>query len=123
MKHLLIMLGLALFSTTPLFAQTTPQRKAASQQAEVASREAEVASREAASAQWVSLKVTGITCAGCAGHIQKALTGKEGVLDHEVKYPGDQVKVKFDPKKIKPEDIQQAIIALGYKAEPVEARQ
>ena len=109
MKNLVIVLVVALFSTTPLFAQTAPQQKAASQQA--------------VTAEWVTLKVTGITCAGCAGHIQKALSGKEGVLDHEVKYPGDQVKVKFDPKKIKSEDIQQAIIALGYKAAPLEAKQ
>lgn len=109
MKNLLIVLVVTLFSTTSLFAQTPPQQKAASQQAETA--------------EWVTLKVTGITCAGCAGHIQKALSGKEGVLDHEVKYPGDQVKVKFDPNKIKSEDIQQAITALGYKAEPVETKQ
>ena len=109
MKNLIILLVVALFSTTPLFAQNSPKQKVASQQVETA--------------EWVTLKVTGITCAGCAGHIQKALSGKEGVLDHEVKYPGDQVKVKFDSKKIKSEDIQQAIVALGYKAEPVEARQ
>lgn len=109
MKNLVLVLVVALFSTTPLFAQTAPQQKTIAEQTE--------------NAQWVTLKVSGITCAGCAGHIQKALTGKEGVLDHEVKYPGDQVKVKYDPKKIKSEDIRQAIVALGYKAEAVEAKQ
>ena len=109
MKNLILVLVLASFSTIPLFAQTAPPQKATAQQAEIT--------------QWVSFKVSGITCAGCAGHIHKALSGKEGVLDHEVKYPGDQVKVKFDPKKIKSEDIRQAIIALGYKAEPVEVGQ
>ena len=109
MKNLVIVLVVALFSTTPLFAQTASRQKAASQQPETA--------------EWVTLKVSGITCAGCAGHIQKVLSGKEGVLDHEVKYPGDQVKIKYDPKKIKSEDIQQAITALGYKAEPLEAKQ
>ena len=109
MKNLVILLVVALFSTTSLLAQTAPKQNAASEQAETA--------------EWVTLKVTGITCAGCAGHIQKALSGKQGVLDHEVKYPGDQVKVKYDPKQIKSEDIQQVIIALGYKAESVEAKQ
>jgi mercuric ion binding protein len=109
MKNLLAALVAALLSTTPLLAQNTPKEAATAQQAEAA--------------EWVTLKVTGITCAGCAGHIQKALTGKKGVLEHEVKYPGDKVKVKYDPKKIKSEDIRQAIIALGYKAEPVEDMQ
>ena len=109
MKRLVLVLMVAFFSTTPLFAQTAPQQMATVGQAETA--------------EWVTLKVTGITCAGCAGHIQKALAEKEGVLDHEIKYPGDLVKVKFDTKRIKGEDIRQAIIALGYKAEPVEARQ
>lgn len=99
----------ALFSTTPLLAQTTPQQKDTSGQAETA--------------EWITLKVTGITCGGCAGHIQRALAEKEGVLDNEIRYPGDQVKVKFDTKRIMGEDVRQTIIALGYKAEPVEARQ
>ena len=106
MKNLVILLVLGLFSTTSLFAQTDLQQKATTELAE--------------HSRWVTLKITGITCAGCAGHIQKALSGKEGVLDYEVKYPGDQVNVKFDPKKIKSEDIRQAIVALDYKAEPVE---
>ena len=109
MKRLILVLVLAFFSSTPLFAQTAPQQKATAGQAETA--------------EWVTLKVTGITCAGCAEHIQKALAEKEGVLDHEIKYPGDLVKVKFDTIKIKGEDIRQAIIALGYKAEPIEKRQ
>ncbi len=106
MNNLFAVLVAALFCSTPLLAQTAPKEAPTAQQA--------------AAAKWVTLKVTGITCAGCAGHIQKALTGKEGVLEHEVKYPGDQVKVKYDPRKIRQEDIQQAISALGYKAEPVE---
>ena len=106
---MVLVLVVALFSTTPLFTQTAPQQKVTAGQAEPA--------------EWVILKVTGITCAGCAGNNQKALTEKEGVLDHEIKFPGDQVKEKFDSKRIKGEDVWKAIIALGYKAEPVETRQ
>lgn len=109
MKNSVIVLVFAFFSTTSLLAQTAPKQEAATQEAEPA--------------DWVTLKVTGITCAGCAGHIQKALSKKEGVLDHEVKYPGDKVKVQYDPKKIKSADIRQAIVALGYKAETVEVKQ
>lgn len=108
MKNLITALVVMIFCITPLLAQTTPKQEAATQQVEAT--------------EWLRLKVTGITCAGCAGHIQKALSGKDGILDHELKYPGDQVEVKYNPKKIKREDIQQAIIALGFKAEPVEAR-
>ncbi|WP_017734012.1 heavy-metal-associated domain-containing protein [Nafulsella turpanensis] len=108
MERLILLLVLAFFSSTTLFAQTAPQEKATAALAEPA--------------EWVTLKVTGITCAGCAGQIQKALAKKEGVLDHQIKYPGDLVKVKVETKKIRGENIRQTIIALGYKAETVEAR-
>ncbi len=109
MKTLLIVLVVACFSATPLLAQTGTQQPHSAQ--------------PAATAEWLNLKVTGMTCAGCANHIQKALSGKKGILDHEVKYPGDQVKVQYDPTKIKQEDIKLAILALGYKVESVVPRQ
>lgn len=101
MKRIIAVCVLSLLCSVSLFAQSTPTQ---------------LSDRT----QWVTLKVQGMTCAGCANHIQKALSSKEGVEDHEVKYPGDLVRVKYDPKKIKREDIQKAIAALGYKVEPVD---
>ena len=109
MKRLLIVLVVACFNATPLLAQTGTQQPHSAQ--------------PAATAEWLTLKVTGMTCAGCANHIQKALAGKQGILEREVKYPGDQVRVQYDPRQIKQEDIKLAILALGYKVESVETRE
>ena len=53
----------------------------------------------------VELKVTGMTCAGCASHVNKVLSETPGVMDNEVKYPGDIAVIKYDPIKIQPEEI------------------
>jgi len=103
MKKIIAVCVLSLLSSVSLLSQSTP-------------------TPVSDQTQWVTLKVKGMTCAGCANHIQKALSGKEGVEDHEVKYPGDLVRVKYDPEKIKLEDVQKAIADLGYKVEPVDTR-
>ena len=57
----------------------------------------------------VKLKVTGLTCAGCASHLYQVLSETPGVIDNEVKYPGDITLVKYDASKIQPEEIIQSI--------------
>lgn len=65
----------------------------------------------------VTLKVTGMTCAGCANHISASLDKLDGVIGHEVKYPGDIATVKYDPDKTSEKDIIAAIEKTGkYKA-------
>lgn len=39
----------------------------------------------------VTLKITGMTCAGCANHISTALDKIEGIIEQEVKYPGGKI--------------------------------
>lgn len=65
----------------------------------------------------VTLKVTGMTCSGCANHIAKALSEKDGIIEKEVKYPGDVATIKYDPEKITEKEIIAAIEKAGYKAE------
>ena len=48
----------------------------------------------------VEIKVTGMTCAGCASHVYKVLSETDGVIDNEVKYPGDIAVIKFNANKI-----------------------
>ncbi|HEY1010056.1 MAG TPA: heavy metal-associated domain-containing protein [Daejeonella sp.] len=62
------------------------------------------------------LKLTGITCAGCASHVSKALKSQVGVLEETVEYPGDIAVVKYDPEKTSPEQIIKVIEKAGYKA-------
>jgi copper chaperone CopZ len=65
----------------------------------------------------VTLKITGMTCGGCANHVSTALKKVEGVLEQEVKYPGDTAVVKYDASKTSEEKIIAAIVKAGYKAE------
>ncbi len=107
MKTLIVGLVVAFVSLTSSLAQSTANQKTETKKPETS--------------QWVTLKVTGMTCAGCASHIHKALSEKAGVLDQEVKYPGDLVRVKFDPDKIKGPEVQRTIETLGYKVSEANA--
>jgi len=69
----------------------------------------------------VVLKITGMTCGGCAGHVSKALTELEGVLSENVSYPGDRNTITYNPKKTTVEKIIAAIEKTGYKAEVIKA--
>lgn len=53
----------------------------------------------------VEVKVTGMMCGGCASKVHKALKETAGIIDNEVKYPGDVAIVKYDPEKTNPEAI------------------
>lgn len=64
----------------------------------------------------VKLKVKGMTCGGCSNHIHDALSKKKGIIENEVKYPGDVAIVKYDPEKISLEEIIKTIEKAGYKA-------
>lgn len=57
----------------------------------------------------VKLKITGMTCAGCASHVHKVLSNTPGVVDNAVEYPGDIAIIQYDPEKTNPELIIEAI--------------
>lgn len=70
----------------------------------------------------VTLKITGMSCAGCASHIHTALSKTEGVISDEVKYPGDIATVKYDASKISEKEIIAVIEKTGYKAEVIKSK-
>ncbi|QEM19257.1 heavy-metal-associated domain-containing protein [Mucilaginibacter sp. P4] len=67
--------------------------------------------------QEVTLKITGISCAGCSNHIHTALSKTIGIISDDVKYPGDIATVKYDASKISEKQIIAVIENAGYKAE------
>ena len=72
----------------------------------------------------VEIKITGMTCAGCASHVYKVLSETDGVIDNEVKYPGDIAVIKFDASKITSKELVAAIEKdTNYKAELVETKE
>lgn len=67
----------------------------------------------------VTLKITGMSCAGCASHIHSALSKTKGVINDEVKYPGDVAIIKYEAAKISKNEIIAVIEMIGYKAEVI----
>ena len=52
-----------------------------------------------------ALKVSGMTCGGCAGMVEKGLLKLEGVKTAKVDYKTGEAQVAFDSKKTTPEKI------------------
>ncbi len=52
-----------------------------------------------------ALKVSGMTCGGCAGMVEQGLRKVRGVQDAKVDWKSGDVKVKYDEKKTTPKKI------------------
>ncbi|WP_245797874.1 heavy metal translocating P-type ATPase [Domibacillus mangrovi] len=61
-----------------------------------------------------SFQISGMTCAACAVRIERGLNKLDGVEKATVNLALEKSKVKYDPTKIKEEEIQQKINHLGY---------
>ncbi|MED1468651.1 heavy metal translocating P-type ATPase [Bacillus salipaludis] len=62
-----------------------------------------------------NLQISGMTCAACAIRIEKGLNKLEGVETANVNLALEKSNVKYDPEKIKVEDIEKKIKDLGYE--------
>lgn len=75
-----------------------------------------VTETEAQAYKTVIIEVEGMTCEGCAVHINETLKKLKGVVSAEANYPQKNVKVVYNPKQITLEQIKKAIDEIGYKA-------
>ncbi len=64
----------------------------------------------------VIISIEGMSCMSCVATVKKTLSGRDGVKEVNVSLKDKNATVKFDPKKITPEQLQEAINKLGYKA-------
>lgn len=58
--------------------------------------------------------VTGMTCAACAAHVQKAVQKTEGVLNGDVNLATEKLTVRFDEQKTGFNALQKAVEDAGY---------
>jgi copper chaperone CopZ len=66
-----------------------------------------------------TLKVTGMTCAGCAAAVKIAAKKVDGVTDITVSYDKSAADVTYDPAKTTPAAIAEAITEkTGFRAVP-----
>ncbi len=71
--------------------------------------------------QTETLKVTGMTCGGCAGKVTNALKAVAGVSDVEVSLSEGVVRVQFNEQQTGASQLQAAIEQAGYGAKPAQA--
>ena len=69
--------------------------------------------------QTLSFDVNGMTCGGCTGSVQRALSKLDGVSHAEVTLRPGVATVMVDPTRVTPAQIESAITQLGY---PTKAR-
>ncbi|MEA2321599.1 MAG: P-type Cu+ transporter [Solirubrobacteraceae bacterium] len=63
----------------------------------------------------VELPITGMTCASCANRIERRLNKLDGVTA-TVNYATEKARVEFDPGTVAPEQLVEAVAAVGYQA-------
>jgi Cu+-exporting ATPase len=63
----------------------------------------------------VELVVQGMTCASCAARIERKLN-KLGGVSASVNYATEKAAVEFDPAQVSPQDLLDAVDAVGYSA-------
>ena len=66
--------------------------------------------------QTLNFDINGMTCGGCTGSVQRALSKLDGVSHAEVTLHPGTVTVVIDRDRVSPEQVQAAIAHLGYSA-------
>ena len=64
----------------------------------------------------VALKVSGMTCEMCAVSVVTALQKLPGVAEAQVDFAGGAARVRYDPAKVKLEQLVKAVNSTGFKA-------
>lgn len=62
------------------------------------------------------LGIKGMGCASCVATIENALEEENGVIKAEVNFAASTAEISYDPEKITPSSIRQAIAGVGYSA-------
>ncbi len=69
--------------------------------------------------QTFKFDVQGMTCGGCTGSVQRALSGLDGVSHVEVTLRQGTATVEADPSRVTPKQIQARLAGLGFEARAV----
>ena len=73
-------------------------------------------SQTAASGASVTLRIEGMTCASCQVAVKTALERLDGVKDAKVSSADKRASVDYDPAKVTPQQLVDAVNKLGYEA-------
>jgi len=67
----------------------------------------------------LSLPISGMTCASCVSHVERALRGVDGVLSVAVNLATEQATVEFVPGLTTLADLKQAVADAGYQVREI----
>src|SRR5262245_35803230 len=71
----------------------------------------------------IHIPVTGMTCAACQARVQRTLQKQPGVADASVNLMTNSATVAYDPSRVQPDQLVEAIRATGYGADLAPAGQ
>ena len=63
----------------------------------------------------VTLGIEGMSCQHCVGKVEKGLREMDGVLSADVDLAKKQAKVRFNPDKVKVDDLAKIVSDVGFK--------
>src|SRR5690554_511720 len=66
------------------------------------------------------IKISGMSCAACAGRIEKSLQGLAGVRQAVVNLALEEAAVEYDSSQVEVSGLIKAVEALGFRAERAE---
>jgi Cu2+-exporting ATPase len=58
--------------------------------------------------------VTGLSCASCASNVELNLKKQRGVISASVNLASQIATIEFDPAVVKPSDLKESTISIGY---------
>ena len=76
---------------------------------------AEASKMESAGVRSVTLQIDGMDCAACSTAIRITLKKLAGVKEAKVSYAKKQAVVDYDPGKVTPQELVDAVNRLGYR--------
>lgn len=68
----------------------------------------------ASAAAALSLPVRGMTCAACSARLERVLGKVPGVAAASVSLPSERADIRFDPARVRPEDLAEAVGRAGF---------
>ncbi len=70
--------------------------------------------------QKATLGITGMTCASCVAHVEKALRGVPGVSLANVNLAAEKATVEYDPSRTNLDEMRRAVEEIGYGVQQME---
>jgi Cu+-exporting ATPase len=64
----------------------------------------------------LDLPISGMSCASCVSRIEKGLSKIQGIKEVKVNFASEKASLNYDPSRVAPKDLVQAVRDLGYQA-------